>query len=76
MDDEKENTKGVVTGTGVFVSTMNAPKDEDFNTVHGLAIAGDAQKLERMLIAEPSLDLDQKDEYVSVSTVCAPRARD
>lgn len=71
-DGEGEHTKGVVTGTGVSVSTMNAPKDEDLDTVHGLAIAGDAQRLEKMLVLEPSLDLNQKDEYVSVFTVYAP----
>jgi len=54
---------------GVFVSTMSAPKDEDLDTVHGLAIAGDAQKLAEMLIADPSLDLNRKDEYVSISSV-------
>lgn len=74
-DDEKENTKGVVTGTGVFVSTMTAPKHDDLDTIHGLAIAGDVQRLEEMLIAEPSLNLNQKDEYVSVFTVRSPRAR-
>ncbi|KAF9646125.1 ankyrin [Thelephora ganbajun] len=63
MDGERESTKGVVTGTGVFVSTMSAPKDDDSGTIHGLAITGDAQKLEKMLIAEPSLDLNRKDEY-------------
>ena len=61
----RENIKGVVTGTGVFVSTMIAPKDDDLETIHGLAIAGGVQKLEEMLIAEPSLDLNRKDEYVS-----------
>ena len=65
-DGERENMKGVITGTGVFVSTMFAPKDEDLDTIHGLAIAGDAQTLEKMLTADPSLDLNQKDEYVSV----------
>jgi len=62
-DGETENTKGVVTGTGVFVSTMAAPKHDDLDTIHGLAIAGDVQRLEKMLIAEPSLNLNQKDEY-------------
>jgi len=62
-DGERESTKGTVTGMGVFVSTMSAPKDDDLGTIHGLAIAGDAQKLEKMLIAEPSLDLNRKDEY-------------
>lgn len=71
-DGERESTKGVGTGMGVFVSTMSAPKDDDSDTVHGLAIAGDAQKLAKMLTAEPSLDLNRKDKYVSVYTVYAP----
>jgi len=75
-DSERECAKGVVTGTGVFVSTMSAPKDDDLDTIHGLAIAGDAQRLEKMLIAGPSLDLNQKDEYVSVFTGYAPQVRD
>lgn len=56
---------------GVFVSTMSAPKVDDSDTIHGLAITGDAQTLAKMLIAEPSLDLNQKDEYVSLSSVYA-----
>lgn len=73
-DGGGESAKGIVTGTGVFVSTMSAPKDDDLDTIHGLAIAGDVQKLERMLIAEPSLDLNRKDEYVSAFIACSPRA--
>lgn len=75
-EGERESTKGVVTGTGVFVSTMSAPKDDDLETIHGLAIAGDVQKLEKMLIAEPSLDLNRRDEYVSVFTRYLSPARD
>lgn len=75
-DDERENAKGAVMGTGVFVSTMSAPKDDDLDTIHGLAIAGDAQELEKMLIAGPSLDLNRKDEYVSAFAVYLPRTRD
>ena len=52
-------------GLGVSVSTMSAPKDEDSDTFHGLAITGDAQKLAKMLTTEPFLDLNQRDEYVS-----------
>jgi acyl-CoA-binding protein len=74
-DGERESTGGAVTGMGVFVSTMSAPKDNDLDTIHGLAIAGDAQKLEKMLIAEPPLDLNRKDEYVGAFTVYSPRAR-
>jgi len=74
-DDDKENRKAAGTGMGVFVSTMPAPKD-DLDTIHGLAIAGDAQKLADMLIAEPSLDLNRKDEYVSTVPVYSLRARD
>lgn len=72
---ETENAKGFVTGMGVSVSTMVAPKHDDLGTIHGLAIAGDVQWLEKMLIAEPSLDLNQKDEYVSAFAVYSPRAR-
>jgi acyl-CoA-binding protein len=68
-DDEGENTKGIITGTGVYVSTMGAPENDanDLNTIHGLAIAGDAQKLETMLEADSSLDINQKDEFVGIS---------
>jgi len=62
-DGERERTKELIAGTGVSVSTMSAPKHDDFDTIHGLAIVGDAQKLENLLTAEPSLDLNQKDEY-------------
>jgi len=65
-DGERGSAKGLMTGTGVFVSTMSAPKDDnsdDLGTIHGLAIAGDAQKLEEMLKANPSLDLNQKDGF-------------
>ena len=75
-DADKENTKVAGTGMGVFVSTMSAPKDDDLDTIHGLAIAGDAQKLTEMLIAEPSLDLNGKDEYVSIFSAHAQRVRD
>lgn len=67
--DERGSTKGAVTGMGVFVSTMPAPKNDDLDTIHGLAIAGDAQKLAETLMAEPSLDLNQKDKYVSIPSV-------
>jgi len=71
-DGERESTKGFVTGTGVFVSTMSAPMDDDLDTVHGLAIAGDTQRLEKLLTAGTSLDLNQRDEYVSVFLcICA-----
>ena len=70
----KESTKGAATGMGVFVSTMSAPKDDDLSTIHGLAIAGDTQKLEKILIARPSLDLNRKDEYVRAFIVYS-RAR-
>lgn len=69
--DEGESAKGVVTGTGVFVSTMSPPKDDngdDLGTIHGLAIAGDVQKMEEILKANPSLDLNQKDGFVSPFT--------
>ena len=75
-DGERESTTGAGTGMGVSVSTMSAPKDDDSGTIHGLAIAGNAQKLTEMLIAEPSLDLNQKDEYVSLSSVYAQQVRD
>lgn len=68
---ERGSMKGVVTGTGVFVSTMSAPKDDngdDLGTIHGLAIAGDAQKMEEILKADPSLDLNQKDGFASPFT--------
>ena len=70
-DGEDSNTKGIITGTGVFVSTMNVPEDntDDLDTIHGLAIAGDAQKLEEMLEADPSLDVDRRDDFVSFFVV-------
>jgi len=74
-DSERESAKEVGTGMGVFVSTMFMPKDDDLDTIHGLAIAGNAQKLAEMLIAEPSLDLNRKDEYVSISSVCITGSR-
>lgn len=65
-DGEGGSAKGVVTGTGVSVSTISAPKDDnggDSDTIHGLAIAGDSQKLEEIIKASPSLDLNQKDGF-------------
>lgn len=73
-DNERVSAQGVMTGTGVSVSTMSAPKEDtsdDLGTIHGLAIAGDAQKLEEMLKANSSLDLNQKDAFVSVFTMYA-----
>lgn len=66
--DDNGSTKGIITGTGVFVSTMSTPKGDinDLDTIHGLAIAGDTQRLEKMLKANPSLDVNQKDEFVSL----------
>jgi acyl-CoA-binding protein len=78
-DGDSESTKGIITGTGIFVSTMSTPKGDignDLGTIHGLAIAGDAQKLEKMLKANPSLDVNQKDEFVSVFITCVSQARD
>jgi len=63
---DRGSTKGLATGTGVFVSTMSIPKDDiddDVGTIHGLAIVGDHQKLEKMLAVNPSLDVNQKDEF-------------
>jgi len=64
-DSGKISVKGVVTGTGVSVSTMSTPKCgiDDSGTIHGLAIAGDDQTLKRMLETNPSLDINQKDEF-------------
>jgi len=78
-DGDVGSTKGFITGTGIFVSTMSAPKGEigdDLDTIHGLAIAGDAQKLEKMLEANPSLDINQKDQFVSILTTHVSQARD
>lgn len=76
-DSGKVSVKGVVTGTGVSVSTMSTPKCgiDDSGTIHGLAIAGDDQTLKRMLEANPSLNINQKDEFVSVFTVSQARNR-
>lgn len=78
-DGDRGSNKGVLTGTGVFVSTMSAPKDntgDDLGTIHGLAIDGDAQKLKKMLETNTSLDVNQKDEFVSVFAVYVSPARD
>ena len=78
-DGDGGSTKGIITGTGVFVSTMSTPKgdiSDDLGTIHGLAIAGDTQRLGEMLKANPSLDINQKDEFVSVFTSRVPQARD
>jgi hypothetical protein len=76
-DGGRGSTKGIITGTGIFVSTISAPKDVDLDTtIHGLAIAGDSQKLEKMLKGDTSLDLNKKDEFVRLFTVCASQARD
>ena len=75
---DKGSTEGVLTGTGVSVSTMSAPQGDtgdDLNTIHGLAISGDAQKLEKMVEAT-SLDINQRDKFVGVFTTHVSQARD
>jgi acyl-CoA-binding protein len=74
-DYGRDSAKGVITGTGVFVSTMSAPQESDLKTIHGLAIAGDVQRLEKMLKADPALDTNQKDEFVSWALIVCASSR-
>jgi len=52
-------------GMGPSVSSMAIPKPEvnDGGRIHGFAVSGDVAGLESLLEADPSIDLNEKDEY-------------
>ncbi|KIK70886.1 hypothetical protein GYMLUDRAFT_32961 [Collybiopsis luxurians FD-317 M1] len=50
-------------GLGVSVSSMAAPETETDDSLHGLAIAGDVQKLENLISLHPEINLNALDEF-------------
>ncbi|CAG7846184.1 SubName: Full=Uncharacterized protein {ECO:0000313/EMBL:CCA70070.1} [Serendipita indica DSM 11827] len=51
-------------GMGTKVSVLAGDEQEtDAKTLHGLAILGDAEKLDTLLQLDPHMDINQKDEY-------------
>ncbi|KAF5385444.1 hypothetical protein D9757_005368 [Collybiopsis confluens] len=65
-DSESSNSEeshGGGGGLGVSVSSVVAPEIEDDNTLHGLAIAGDAQKLHTLISLDQEINLNGLDEF-------------
>ena len=57
---------------GLFVSTVQPSENEEVrreNTMHALAIDGNEDGLKTFLEANPTADVNEKDEYVGVLRV-------
>ena len=56
---------------GNFVSTMKDEQEaeREETTIHALAIVGNEPGLRTLLDGNPEIDVNQKDEYVSVDIV-------
>lgn len=69
--------RGGGTGMGVSVSVLSAPalEADEAGTLHGLVVENDLDALSALIEANPTIDLNAKDEYVClVSLRCAPLA--
>ncbi|KAF9076182.1 ankyrin repeat-containing domain protein [Rhodocollybia butyracea] len=62
-NQSKSREKGSGVGMGVSVSSMAAPETDFDNTMHGLAIAGDPNKLETLISLDSDVDLNAFDEF-------------
>ncbi|KAJ3553023.1 hypothetical protein NM688_g3839 [Phlebia brevispora] len=62
--------RGDGSSMGMMVSTMEVSNDEGRNedTIHGLAISGNEETLKAFLEANPSADVNERDEYASTHT--------
>ncbi|KAE9408193.1 ankyrin [Gymnopus androsaceus JB14] len=63
--DPSSEEHGGASGMGVAVSSMAAPETEIDNTLHGLAIAGDVNKLETLISLDRDIDLNALDDFAS-----------
>lgn len=72
-DDESDSSGdsggGGSSGLGVVVSSMAEPETETDNSIHGLAIAGDANKLENLISLDKDIDLNALDDFASIVVI-------
>lgn len=71
--DDAES-RGSGTGMGVSVSVLSAPalEADEAGTLHGIVVENDLDALSALVEANPTIDLNAKDEYVcAVSLDCA-----
>jgi len=62
--DESENQGGGGSGMGLSVSVMARPEEEqDDNTIHGIVLSNDTNRLLSFLEARSTHIIDEKDEY-------------
>jgi len=56
-------------GMGAVVSTLAQPENDrdDRDTIHAVAISGDVSKLTLLLKNNTEIDVNERDEYVSVT---------
>jgi hypothetical protein len=54
-------------GTSVSLLVNPDPDLGEAQTLHGLAIAGDAKKLMAFLLVNPAVDINARDEFVRFS---------
>lgn len=56
-------------GMGTFVSSMaySGPDLGEAQTLHGVAIAGDSEQLDKFLLVNPTVDINSRDEFVRFS---------
>ncbi len=66
-DGDSHRGGGGGRGMGIKVSVLAEQDQEetDSRTIHGLAILGDAEKLDTLHRLDPQMDINQKDEFVS-----------
>ncbi|KAJ7900246.1 ankyrin repeat-containing domain protein [Mycena olivaceomarginata] len=64
-DDAARPTKnsGESGGFGTSVSAMARPEDQSDDSLHGLAVSNDLQRLVSLLQKEPGINLNAKDEF-------------
>ena len=66
-EEPAESSSGGGTGMGVSVSVMSQPpEDEETMGLHSYAMGDDVAALSAFLQASQDLDIDIRDEYVSV----------
>ena len=73
-DDEDDSVPSSSRGSGsggsgslsVSVSAIAKPVEVVDRSLHGLVLQGDLEGLDALLETEPGLDLDKRDEYVSL----------
>jgi acyl-CoA-binding protein len=66
---DTDSEEGVVDEMGAVISTMMTSEDEsplDLHSLHGLALHGDEQLLQRFLDAHDTMNIDERDENVSL----------